>query len=83
MSNQQKPKSIVSQPAFYEVRLEGHLGHQWHTWFEGMSMTLEDSGNTLLAGTVADQAALFGLLRKVRNLGLPLISVIRVERREE
>lgn len=46
-------------------------------------MTLEDSGNTLLAGTVADQAALFGLLRKVRNLGLPLISVIRVELPEE
>ena len=79
MLNQQKPKSTLSQPAIYQIQLEGHLSHQWYTWFEGMSMTLDGRGNTLLIGCVVDQAALFGVLRKVRNLGLPLISVIRVD----
>jgi hypothetical protein len=60
----------------YQIRLAGHLGHQWADWFEGLSITLEDGGETLLSGPVADQAALHGLLRKVRDMGLPLLSVV-------
>ena len=63
----------------YQIRLKGHLGHQWTDWFGGLTLTLEDNGETLLIGSVVDQAALFGLLRKVRNLGLPLLSVMGVE----
>jgi hypothetical protein len=59
----------------YEIRLEGHLAAHWTGWFDGLTITLEDSGTTLLSGTLTDQAALYGLLRKVRDLGLPLISV--------
>ncbi|NOK61029.1 MAG: hypothetical protein GFH27_549307n12 [Chloroflexi bacterium AL-W] len=62
----------------YQIRLEGHLGHQWTDWFEGLTITLEDNGDTLLTGLVADQAALHGLLKKVRDLGMPLLSVMRV-----
>jgi hypothetical protein len=67
---------LTCQPMIYQIRLEGHLGPQWTNWFEGLSITLEDNGDTLLTGSVVDQAALYGLLRKVRDLGLPLISVI-------
>ncbi|GAB4457458.1 MAG: hypothetical protein Fur0044_50930 [Anaerolineae bacterium] len=63
----------------YQIRLKGHLGRQWTDWFEGLTLTLEANGDTLLTGPVADQAALFGLLRKVRDLGLPLIEVIQVK----
>ena len=63
----------------YQIRIKGHLGHQWTDWFKGMTITLEESGETLLTGPVTDQAALHGLLKKVRDLGLPLISVNRVE----
>ena len=66
------------QPMVYQIRLEGHLGPQWAAWFGGLSITLEDNGETLLTGPVVDQAALHGLLRKVRDLGIPLISAIRV-----
>ncbi|MCX6065431.1 MAG: hypothetical protein NT121_06715 [Chloroflexi bacterium] len=62
----------------YEIRLKGHLGRQWADWFEGLTITLEEDGNTLLTGLVLDQAALHGLLKKVRDLGMPLISVNRV-----
>jgi len=67
------------EPGLYEIRLKGHLAERWAYWFEGLTITLEDNGNTLLAGPVVDQAALHGLLKKVRDLGLPLISVISVE----
>jgi hypothetical protein len=63
----------------YQIRIEGHLGLQWTDWFGGVSITLEDSGTTLLTGPVIDQAALYGLLKKVRDLALPLVSVIRVK----
>jgi hypothetical protein len=63
----------------YQIRLEGHLGREWADWFGGLSITLEDNGDTLLTGPVVDQAALHGLLRKVRDLGIPLVSVIRVK----
>ena len=60
----------------YQIRLKGHLGRQWTDWFGGMTITLQDSGETLLTGPVVDQAALHGLLRKVRDLGMPLLSII-------
>jgi hypothetical protein len=66
-------------PAVYEVRIEGHLGRAWAGWFTGLSIVLEDNGDTVLTGAVADQAALHGLLRKVRDLGVPLVSVNRLD----
>ncbi|HKZ82453.1 MAG TPA: hypothetical protein VJ793_02215 [Anaerolineae bacterium] len=60
---------------FYEIRIEGRLDAQWQDWFDGMSVTLEEDGTTLLSGRVPDQPALYRLLRKVRDLGLPLVSV--------
>ena len=69
----------LDQPMVYQIRIKGHLGLQWTDWFGGMTITLEEGGDTLLTGPVMDQAALYGLLRKVRDLGVPLISVIRVK----
>jgi hypothetical protein len=63
---------------FYEIHIEGHLDDQWADWFDGMSITLKEDGTTLLSGPVADQSALYGLLRKVRDLGLILVAVNRV-----
>ena len=63
----------------YQIRIKGHLGYQWTDWFEDLTITLEENGNTLLTGPVVDQAALHGLLKKVRDLGMPLLSVNRVE----
>ena len=59
----------------YQIRIKGHLSRQWTDWFEGLTITLEDNGDTLLTGTVIDQAALHGLLKKVRDLGTPLLSL--------
>ena len=67
------------EPQLYEIRLKGHLDDRWAEWFEGLTITLEEDGNTLLAGKVIDQAALHGLLKKVRDLGMPLVSVSPVE----
>ncbi len=69
----------LDRPMVYQIRIKGHLGPRWTDWFGGMTITLEDNGDTLLTGPVVDQAALHGLLRRVRDLGLPLISVTRVE----
>ncbi len=63
----------------YQLRIKGHLGPQWTDWFGGLDITLEDNGDTHLTGPVIDQAALYGLLRRVRDLGMPLISVIRLQ----
>jgi hypothetical protein len=68
-----------SGPEHYEIRLQGHIAGRWAAWFGDLTITLQDSGETLLAGPVADQAALHALLRKVRDLGLPLLSVVRVD----
>jgi len=68
-----------SNEQYYEIRLKGHLEARWMKWFDGLAITLEDNGNTLLSGPVADQAALHGLLKKVRDLGLPLVSVNPVD----
>lgn len=69
----------AGQPIIYEIRIAGHLNPQWTGWFGGMSITLLAEGDTLLTGPVLDQAALYGLLKKVRNLGMSLLSVNRVE----
>jgi hypothetical protein len=63
----------------YHIRVKGHIGSQWTDWFEGLTITLEENGETLLSGPVADQAALHGLLKKMRDLGLPLLSVNPIE----
>ena len=66
------------EPGLYEIRIKGHLDDRWAAWFEGLILTREDNGETLLTGPVVDQAALHGLLRKVRDLGMLLLSVTRV-----
>jgi hypothetical protein len=71
-------KPMPIQPTSYEIRVAGHLPPEWVDWFEGLTITLEEDGNTLLTGFVADQAALHGLLKKVRDLGLSLLSVNQV-----
>jgi len=80
MSNKLTPQpDSAPQPTIYQIRLKGHLDSQWTDWFEGLTITLEEDGNTLLTGPVIDQAALHGLLKKVRDLGMPLVSVSPVE----
>ena len=79
MSNENEPKTNSDQPVVYQIRIKGHLGFQWTDWFEGLTITLEEDGDTLLTGPVVDQAALHGLLKKVRDLGMPLVSVNRTE----
>src|SRR2546430_2678194 len=68
-------------PGRYEIRLKGHLDDRWAGWFDGLTLTRDHHDTTLLTGPVVDQAALYGLLRKVRDLGLPLVSVIQVDPR--
>jgi hypothetical protein len=79
MSHDLAHATETGQAIVYEIRLAGHLGCQWANWFGGLSITLEDDGVTVLTGPVADQAALHGLLKKVRDIGMPLVSVNRVE----
>jgi hypothetical protein len=79
MSNDINSEMDPSQPMVYQIRIKGHLGREWTDWFGGLTITLEDNGNTLLTGPVVDQAALYGLLRKVRDVGMPLLSVIEVQ----
>jgi len=75
MSNKRNPKNDANQPRVYQIRIMGHLSPQWADWFEGLTITLDENGETLLIGAVIDEAALHGLLKKVRDLGLPLLSV--------
>ena len=79
MSNEINSGSEKAQPLVYQFRIKGHLGSEWTDWFGGLTIKLEDNGETLLTGPVVDQAALHGLLRKVRDLGVPLLSDSRVE----
>jgi hypothetical protein len=79
MSNKRILKNDLGQLMVYQIRVEGHLDHQWTDWFEGLTITLEADGEMLLTGPVVDQSALFGVLKKVRDLGMPLISVNRVK----
>ncbi len=75
MSDKLNPETDPSQSTVYQIRIKGHLGSQWTDWFGGLTITLEDNGDTLLTGPVVDQAALHGLLKKVRDLGMPLVSI--------
>ena len=79
MSRTKADFEAPKEPRLYEIRLKGHLDDRWAAWFSGLIITQEANGETLLTGPVVDQAALHGLLRKVRDLALPLVSVIRVE----
>ena len=78
MSNELNSEIDPGQPPVYQIRIEGHLGPEWSDWFEGLTITLEDNGDTLLTGPVVDQAALHRVLRKVRDLGMLLVSAILV-----
>lgn len=79
MSNELNPKADSSQLTVYQIRVKSHLDSDWTDWFEGLTITQEADGDTLLTGPVVDQAALHGLLKKVRDLGMPLLSVNRIE----
>jgi hypothetical protein len=79
MEDEPKTRTAPGEPVVYQIRLKGQLGSEWTNWFGGLAITLEENGDTLLTGPVVDQAALHGVLRKVRDLGMPLISVCPVE----
>jgi hypothetical protein len=79
MSNELNPSTDSCEPLVYQIRLKGQLGGEWAEWFGGTTITLENNGTTLLTSPAIDQAALHGLLKKVRNLGLPLISINPIE----
>lgn len=79
----ESPNPAWNQPLTYQIKISGHLGSEWRDWFDGLTVTPEEDGNTLLTGPVVDQAALHGLLKKVRDLGIPLISVACVEPGDE
>jgi len=75
MSNEQKSEHDLDQPPVYQIRIQGHLSQRWTDWFAGLTITLEEDGNTLLSGPVVDQSALHGILKKIRDLGMPLLAV--------
>jgi hypothetical protein len=79
MSDTHAVPDARGKPRAYEIRLEGHLDARWTAWFDGLSLTPENDGTTAIRGSVIDQAALHGLLSKVRDLGLPLIAVTQVD----
>ena len=79
MSGKHNSQAQTNPTPTYQIRLQGHLGPQWSDWFEGLTIELLKDGETLLSGPVVDQPALHGLLKKVRDLGLPLLSVTRVD----
>ena len=79
MSSKRSPEHDADQPMVYQIRIEGHLSRQWTDWFEGLTITLEDNGDTLLTGLIIDQAALYGFLKKARDLGIPLVSIRPIE----
>jgi hypothetical protein len=79
MANDIKSEFDPDPRTVYQIRIKGHLGGQWTDWFDGLTVTVDESGDTLLTGPVVDQASLHGLLRKVRDLGMPLVSVSPVE----
>jgi hypothetical protein len=79
MSEPHAPTGDRHEARRYEIRLQGHLENRWAAWFDGLTLTRAGDGTTLIAGPVVDQAALFGLLQMVHDVGLPLVSVTHVE----
>lgn len=79
MPERRSPRDDRSEDGRCEIRLRGHLETRWAAWFDGMTLSHERDGSTVLSGPVVDQAALHGLLQKVRDIGLPLVSVTYVE----
>jgi hypothetical protein len=75
MSNQPAPQLDSDKPTIYRIRIRGQLDSTWADWFDGLIITPDDGGTTLLTGPALDQAALYGVLKKVRDLGMPLLSV--------
>jgi hypothetical protein len=82
MSNESNSSNEKAEPLIYQIRIKGHLDRKWADWFSGLSITSLDNGETLLTGPVLDQAALHGLLRTVRDLGIPLVSVRSIQQDE-
>ena len=76
MSSKFNSEIDSGQPMVYQIRIKGRLSRKWADWFEGLDITDLDNGETLLSGPVVDQAALYGVLRKVRDVGMPLLSVV-------
>jgi hypothetical protein len=68
----------MASPVIYDIRVEGHISESWSSWFEGLSIRPEESGETVISGPIIDQAALYGVLLRLRDLGLPLVAVKRV-----
>jgi len=79
MSRPPEGAAPAEPPAYYELRVQGVLDPRWSAWFDGLQLTSDQAGRTTIAGPVADQAALHGLLTKIRDLGLPLLSVRRLD----
>lgn len=83
MKGNRRSNRNSDRPAIYQIILQGHLSDQWSDWFEGFTITLDERGRTILVGPVTDQAALHGLLKKIRDLGTPLISINRLDSDED
>ena len=79
VAQRREPGADPIGPTMYQIRLRGHLGPLWSDWFDGLVIAWDDNGDTVLTGSVADQAALHGLLRKIRDLGVTLVAINRVE----
>jgi hypothetical protein len=79
MADKRDSEIEAGPPLIYQIRIRGHLGRQWSGWFGGLTITLAENGDTLLTGPVVDQAALHGVLKKVRDLGMPLLGVLCLE----
>ncbi len=75
MTNEQSPEPDVNRLMMYQIKIKGHLNQQWMDWFDGLTVALEEDGHTILSGSVVDQSALHGILKKIRDLGMPLLSV--------
>jgi hypothetical protein len=83
MTKEHRSNQGSGQPVVYQIIFQGHLGDQWSNWFDGFTITLNERGQTILIGPVIDQAALHGVLKKIRDLGIVLISVNRLDPGEE